>query len=432
MGGAVSSGKDNDELIDNLMGGNYIRSRHTERVFRALDRADYMTPESRDQAYKDLAWRHGPLHLSAPCIYSEVMEGLELKPGLSFLNIGSGTGYLSTMVGLVIGAGGINHGIEVHPMVVDYSITKNAHFLENSPILDDFDFCEPKFFCGNGLSLPPLQAAYDRVYVGAGCPTEYFNYFKQLIKVGGILVMPLNDSLVQIRHDTAEEWSTQNILNVSFATLKAPTEEEATDFIKLDDQCPPRLQILSRSVIRRCMRLSMLSRHPDLREPPYKPKSPNNCPRRICIPIEDDTDIEGLNALHDLDRANGANEMNALLSLVLSMGQNRVAGALRFDSLDSPSDSSDEEDGDNDDGAGDDGDDNDDDDNDGGGASLSEESPPAGDGGASKRPCRGLLTFELQDSRQDSADTAASASSNSPGEAPPRREGGERLLCDGT
>lgn len=69
MGGAVSSGRDNDELIDNLMGGNYIRTKVVERVFRALDRADYMTPESRDQAYKDLAWRNGPLHLSAPCIY---------------------------------------------------------------------------------------------------------------------------------------------------------------------------------------------------------------------------------------------------------------------------------------------------------------------------------------------------------------------------
>lgn len=72
MGGAVSSGRDNDELIDNLMGGNYIRSRTVERVFRSLDRADYMTPESRDQAYKDLAWRSGPLHMSAPCIYRSV------------------------------------------------------------------------------------------------------------------------------------------------------------------------------------------------------------------------------------------------------------------------------------------------------------------------------------------------------------------------
>lgn len=67
---------------------------------------------------------------------------------------------------------------------------------------------------------------------------------------------------------------------------------------------------------------------------------------------------EELNALHDLDRMNGGNEMNALLSLVLSMGQNRVAGALRFDSLDSPSETSADEGGA--DGGEDNGDDGDD------------------------------------------------------------------------
>lgn len=103
MGGAVSAGEDNDELIDNLKEAQYIRTELVECAFRAIDRADYYLEEFRDSAYKDLAWRHGNIHLSAPCIYSEVMEALDLQPSLSFLNLGSGTGYLSTMVGLILG-----------------------------------------------------------------------------------------------------------------------------------------------------------------------------------------------------------------------------------------------------------------------------------------------------------------------------------------
>ena len=103
MGGAVSSGENNDALVDNLIRADYIKCPEVERVFRVVDRAFYYTDEDKQTAYKDLAWKSKNLHLSAPCIYSQVMESLELKEGMSFLNLGSGTGYLSTMVVLIIG-----------------------------------------------------------------------------------------------------------------------------------------------------------------------------------------------------------------------------------------------------------------------------------------------------------------------------------------
>ncbi len=103
MGGIVSPGVDNDDLIDKLIQARYIRSDLVEKVFRYVDRAFYFSPEFRGAAYRDQAWKHGNLHLSAPCIYSEVLEQLNLQMGQSFLNIGSGTGYLSTMVGLILG-----------------------------------------------------------------------------------------------------------------------------------------------------------------------------------------------------------------------------------------------------------------------------------------------------------------------------------------
>jgi protein-L-isoaspartate O-methyltransferase len=110
MGGAVSSGETNDQLVDNLCLERYIVTPKVEEVFRKIDRKDYMIfTEDADEleAYEDHAWRYGNLHLSAPCIYTKVMESLQLDDGHSFLNIGSGTGYLSTMVGLIIGAKGI-------------------------------------------------------------------------------------------------------------------------------------------------------------------------------------------------------------------------------------------------------------------------------------------------------------------------------------
>ena len=71
MGGAVSSGENNDALVDNLIRADYMKCPEVERVFRAVDRAFYYTEEDKQTAYKDLAWKNKNLHLSAPCIYSQ-------------------------------------------------------------------------------------------------------------------------------------------------------------------------------------------------------------------------------------------------------------------------------------------------------------------------------------------------------------------------
>nr|XP_020472923.1 protein-L-isoaspartate O-methyltransferase domain-containing protein 2-like [Monopterus albus] len=222
MGGAVSAGEDNDDLIDNLKEAYYIRSDLVERAFRAIDRADYYLDEYRDNAYKDLAWRHGNIHLSAPCIYSEVMEALDLHPGLSFLNLGSGTGYLSTMVGLILGPFGVNHGIELHADVIEYAYQKLDSFIKNSDSFDKFEFCEPTFVVGNCLDIPPESRQYDRVYCGAGVQKEHEDYMKNLLKMGGILVMPLEEKLTKITRTGASSWETKKIISVSFAPLVLP------------------------------------------------------------------------------------------------------------------------------------------------------------------------------------------------------------------
>ncbi|XP_024895647.1 protein-L-isoaspartate O-methyltransferase domain-containing protein 2 [Pteropus alecto] len=242
MGGAVSAGEDNDELIDNLKEAQYIRTELVEQAFRAIDRADYYLEEFRENAYKDLAWKHGNIHLSAPCIYSEVMEALELQPGLSFLNLGSGTGYLSSMVGLILGPFGVNHGVELHSDVVEYAKQKLDSFIRTSSSFDKFDFCEPSFVPGNCLEISPGCSQYDRVYCGAGVQKQHEDYMKSLLKVGGILVMPLEEKvrphvtgvftspsvkLTKITRTGPSAWETKKILAVSFAPLIQPCHSES-------------------------------------------------------------------------------------------------------------------------------------------------------------------------------------------------------------
>ncbi|XP_017768364.1 PREDICTED: protein-L-isoaspartate O-methyltransferase domain-containing protein 1-like isoform X2 [Nicrophorus vespilloides] len=252
MGGAVSSGRNNNHLIDNLVDNDYIHTIMVERVFRAIDRAEYMLQEYRCEAYKDQAWRHQHYHLSAPCIYSEALEGLRLRPGLSFLNLGSGTGYLSTMAGLILGSNGVNHGVEYHEDVIKYAYTKLEEFKKYSGAIDEFDFCEPQFMQGNCLALA-LTRRYDRIYVGASCPEQYDDFLKSFLKVGGIMIMPFRDSLMQVLRVSESSYHVCPLIPVTFAMLILPKTNNPEPQELLDIQ-PLSLQQMCRNKIRNILR----------------------------------------------------------------------------------------------------------------------------------------------------------------------------------
>lgn len=300
----MSTGSDNDDLVDNLVEADYIKTPLVEKVFRAVDRADYYLPDQRESAYKDLAWKHEHLHMSAPCIYSEVMEALQLEPGLSFLNLGSGTGYLSTMVGLILGPYGTNHGVEQYEDVVLYARERLAEFKQKSPAMDEFDFCEPRFIVGNCLQMNSGCQLYDRVYVGAGCPPEHENYMKNLLKIGGVLVMPLNDRLIQARRKTETEWEIKNKLPVSFATLVSPHPDAKQDLFDLPESDQPTLQELCRTTVRRVVRTKIHRDHPHLTKVRKRPKKPKKKASKGLSNLNIVPLSMGMMILHQFDRDN--------------------------------------------------------------------------------------------------------------------------------
>ncbi|CAL8069302.1 unnamed protein product [Calicophoron daubneyi] len=156
MGANASRGRDNESLMDKLVESGYTLPPDLERAMRLVDRGNYFGERS-SRAYMDLAWRAGTLHLSAPSIYISVLKNLDLAPGQRFLNIGSGSGYLSTIVGLILGYDGLSHGIELIESNVQFSRNQLETFLAESDAPLERNFCRPYFMHGNIFDLvsPP-------------------------------------------------------------------------------------------------------------------------------------------------------------------------------------------------------------------------------------------------------------------------------------
>ncbi|VTJ56768.1 Hypothetical predicted protein [Marmota monax] len=115
-----------------------------------------------------------------------------------------------------------------------------------------FDFCEPSFVTGNCLEISPDCSQYDRVYCGAGVQKEHEEYMKSLLKVGGILVMPLEEKLTKITRIGPSAWETKKILAVSFAPLVQPCHSESgkSRLVQLPPLAVRSLQDLARIAIR--------------------------------------------------------------------------------------------------------------------------------------------------------------------------------------
>lgn len=263
MGGAISQGVDNDDLITKLCETDYIQSPKVEFAFRAVDRALYYPAGHERLAYQDLAYKNGDIHLSAPCIYCEVIKALELKEGLSFLNIGSGTGYLSTLAGLLLGPHGTNHGVEICENVVKFARVKLQEFLHNAmPNILGVEFCEPEFVVGDGLCINPCYRQYDRVYCGAAVDGKYESYMRSLIKVGGILVMPFDDSLIKVCKVNETVFECSICLPVSFS----PMMENAMRVNNLLEESKAAIEIAStplalQALCRICIRRTLGPKH---------------------------------------------------------------------------------------------------------------------------------------------------------------------------
>jgi protein-L-isoaspartate O-methyltransferase len=147
-----------------------------------------------DIAHRDQPIRDGNIHISAPHIYGSVLEALELKndAGLSFLNAGSGTGYLTCIAASILGPRSVHYCVEIHEDVIRHSKEAIANWKENNPNARGTP--NIKIIHGNALELNTHKGecvlGFDRIYIGAAIHKFNLHMFKKMLKPGGILVGP--------------------------------------------------------------------------------------------------------------------------------------------------------------------------------------------------------------------------------------------------
>jgi precorrin-6B methylase 2 len=123
------------------------------------------------------------------------LEALELEPqsSMSFLNLGSGTGYLSCMVAVLLGPQSVHVAVEVCPETIVHMMKSIARWKASSSTTDG-EIPPIELIHGNALQIDSRQgeaaSGFDRIYVGSSVGRTKLDQIAQLLRPGGILVGP--------------------------------------------------------------------------------------------------------------------------------------------------------------------------------------------------------------------------------------------------
>jgi len=178
-----------------------VRTPSVEAAFRRVDRRFFVPRNQVSLAHSDQPLREDHVHISAPHIYGTALEALELQPGSSqsFLNLGSGTGYLSCMAANILGPQAAHVAVEIDARTVQHAQESLEQWQQANPHIP---LPPMEMIHGNALQIDTKQGealtGFDRIYIGATLPRRKLERIAQLLKPGGILVGPVDDDLVKV------------------------------------------------------------------------------------------------------------------------------------------------------------------------------------------------------------------------------------------
>jgi protein-L-isoaspartate(D-aspartate) O-methyltransferase len=160
-----------------------------EAAFRAVPRSGFLPPDQRRLAGFDgpLPIGHGQTS-SQPKTVAAMLRLLDVRPGQSVLDVGSGSGWTTALLAHLVGPNGSVVGVELEPDLVEFGAANLAATDQPWASIRTADPAVLGF---------PSHAPYNRVLVSAE-PRELPLELVAQVAVGGRLVIPVRGTMLLV------------------------------------------------------------------------------------------------------------------------------------------------------------------------------------------------------------------------------------------
>lgn len=175
-------------LVKSLIDHGTLKTPAIVNAFTKIDRKDFVPETHRDQTYVDAPLPIGAEQtISQPSTVAFMLELLEPRAGQTILDVGSGSGWTTALLGHIAGAHGYVYGVEIIDELVSFGRGNLAKYKLQASIQKS----------GATLGLPE-RAPFDRILVSAAADRFPDELFSQLANEG-IMVLVIRDSVVRLQ-----------------------------------------------------------------------------------------------------------------------------------------------------------------------------------------------------------------------------------------
>jgi len=178
-----------DNLINNLIEKNWLKTPRIIEAFKKIKRKDFMPKHGEDlsELNEALSIGYGQT-ISQPLVVAFMLELLQPKQGDKILDIGSGSGWTTALLSEIIGDKGKVIAVELTPELkeIGQNNTAKYNFVEKG---------RAQFIYADGSKGYIEEAPYDKILCSAAAQKEIPISWKEQLKVGGRIAAPIDNSI---------------------------------------------------------------------------------------------------------------------------------------------------------------------------------------------------------------------------------------------
>jgi protein-L-isoaspartate(D-aspartate) O-methyltransferase len=199
-------------LIDDLIGGGWLKTSRIIDAFRKIKRKDFLPEEMKDLAELNEALPIGyGQTISQPLVVAFMLEQLQPELGDKILDVGSGSGWTTALLAHCVSEApnskfkiqnsklrGKVIAIDRIPELVEFGKSNVAkyNFIEKGIV---------EFICVDGSKGYEKEAPFDKILASASA-AEIPPAWKEQLKIGGRIVAPIGSSIWLLSKKSATEF----------------------------------------------------------------------------------------------------------------------------------------------------------------------------------------------------------------------------------